>query len=182
MREGSRILLLGPCGSGFSPPDGVRNALLVAGGMGVAPLAYLAEKLARMGSGVTLLYGTKSAEQQVVLDWLEACGVKVERCTDDGSAGHHGTVLSLAEKRLGASAQAEPVAQYIAACGPEVMLSHLWSMVACLEQPKVEFALENRMACGVGACLGCTIELASGKRARVCREGPVFEAREVYGR
>ncbi len=179
--ERSEVQLVGPCGRGFTPPDSVSEALLVAGGIGLAPIAYLAEKLAAKAVEVTLLYGTRSSDLLVELEWLEAAGAKIFRCTDDGSAGRAGTVLDLAAEYVAALVCGGGSGRYVAACGPEPMLAALWKVFEHEQPAGMEFALENRMACGVGACLGCTIELHGGARARVCRDGPVFDARAVYG-
>ena len=174
LEPGARLGLLGPLGNGFSLPDPKRPALLVAGGLGVAPLFFLAEELCSKGARPRLLYGAGSVDQLVPTDGLQAQGVSVKLATDDGTAGFSGFVSGLLEKE-----QPEPDA-YLAACGPVEMLEAV-AAVADKRGQQLEVSLESRMACGLGACLGCTVFLPGGADRRVCCDGPVFPAREVFG-
>jgi len=174
MEPGRRLGLLGPLGNGFTLPDPSRPAVLVAGGLGVAPLFFLAEELCARGARPKLLYGAGSVGQLVSTDGLRAKGVAVKLATDDGSAGFNGFVSGLMKQE-----PAEPDA-YLAACGPMEMLEAV-AGVANKRGLELEVSLESRMACGLGACLGCTVFLPGGAGRRVCCDGPVFSAREVFG-
>jgi dihydroorotate dehydrogenase electron transfer subunit len=174
LEPGRRLGLLGPLGNGFTMPESSRPALLVAGGLGVAPLFFLAEELCSRGARPRLLYGAGSVDQLVPTDGLQAKGVSVKLATDDGSAGFHGFVSGLMERELG---EGNP---YLAACGPVEMLRAA-AGTARDRGLDLEVSLESRMACGLGACLGCTVFLPGGADRRVCCDGPVFPAREVFG-
>ena len=174
LTPGDRLGLLGPLGTGFSLPAPPRPVVLVAGGLGVAPLFFLAEELCARGAQPRLLYGAGSVDRRVPTDGLQAQGVSVKLATDDGSAGFHGFVSGLMDKEPGEQDA------YLAACGPMEMLR----AVADLAQGRgldLEVSLESGMACGLGACLGCTVFLPGGEGRRVCCDGPVFTAREVFG-
>ncbi len=174
LRPGDRIGLLGPLGKGFTLPDPGRPVLLLAGGLGVAPLFFLAEELCARGGRPRLLYGAGSADLLVPTDGLQAQGVEVKLATDDGSAGFCGLVSGLLQQEPD-----EPGA-YMAACGPMEMLEAV-AALAARRGLELEVSLESRMACGLGACLGCTVFLTGGAARRVCCDGPVFPAREVFG-
>jgi dihydroorotate dehydrogenase electron transfer subunit len=171
-RPGQRVRLLGPLGRGFDPPAGPGPLLLVGGGIGVAPLVFLAERSRAAGADCRLLYGAADAGALVPLD----PGCPVELATDDGSRGHPGPVTELLGPRLRA---AGPRPAAVCACGPRPMLAAVAGLCAAAGVP-AQVSLENRMACGTGACMGCTLEVA-GRPQRVCCEGPVFDATEVFG-
>ena len=142
-----------------------KKPLLVAGGIGIAPLIGLAESFNSVGIKPTILFGAANKDGLVLINELEKLG-KVILCTDDGSVGYKGnTVNYLKEHKIDFD--------YYYACGPQVMLKYLkqYSDKGCL-------SLEARMGCGFGACMGCSIETVNGPK-RVCKEGPVFEASEV---
>lgn len=173
-----RLGMLGPLGNGFRPPAAARQTVLVAGGLGVAPLVFLAERLLSRQRPVTLVMGVRARSWLPPLGWLEKAGVQLQVASEDGSVGKPGTAIDLFEHLL-AARRFSPASTYLAGCGPRPMLQALYR-VASRWGGSVEVSLENRMACGTGACLGCSIQLASGENARVCREGPVFPAREVF--
>lgn len=167
---GDCIDLAGPLGSAF-PLDGVGEALLVGGGIGCAPLQYLADQLAAAGAGVTAVFGFRDretarlAEAFTIERLLVAC--------EDGSVGQRGTVLDV----LATHVPSPETVVY--ACGPAGMIAAVrrWS-----EQQRLSgyASLEAHMACGTGACHGCVVDTARG-RLRVCSEGPVFPLDEVCG-
>ncbi|RLB55149.1 MAG: dihydroorotate dehydrogenase electron transfer subunit [Deltaproteobacteria bacterium] len=174
----ARLGMLGPLGNGFRVPAAAREIVLVAGGLGVAPLAFLAERLARQGRSVLLVVGVRSAAGLPPLRWLVERGVQVEVASEDGSRGRRGTAIDVLGRLL-AGRQLPADSTYLAGCGPRAMLQALHRLTK-QRGWQVEVSLENRMACGTGACLGCTLQLAGGENARVCREGPVFAAGEVF--
>lgn len=174
-KPGDKVELLGPLGREFPLPAG-RRAVLVAGGIGVAPLFYLAKSLLAAGREVTCLLGAKEQAGLYREQELAALGAEVRLATDDGSAGCRGPVTGLLCREL--KAGRDPVY----ACGPDPMLQAVAQL--CREAGRECYvSLEARMACGVGACLGCAVPVFQhGQEAyrRVCVEGPVFSAREVY--
>lgn len=178
LAAGDEIDLIGPLGQGF-PTDLAQGetAVLVAGGIGVAPLVALAEELAAKGTPLTAALGAQTAAGLVAADALGKVAGRVMTATDDGSAGHHGFVTELLAGLL--ERVARPV---VYACGPEPMLRRVQAMVA-ENGPRVRgyLSLEARMACGVGACLGCAVRRAGPGTAyhHVCHDGPVFAAGEV---
>ncbi len=166
LRPGERVQALGPLGRGFTPPEPGRRALLVGGGVGIAPLMILQD---RLGGSAAALLGFRDGERaraaELVLDATVA--------TDDGSVGHRGTVTELLERQLAE----DPVAE-IYACGPGPMLEGVRALCARLEVP-AQLALEAPMACGFGACFGCVVAARDGSYLRVCVDGPVIDAREL---
>ncbi|HEY3318791.1 MAG TPA: dihydroorotate dehydrogenase electron transfer subunit [Coriobacteriia bacterium] len=171
-RPGDEMDALGPLGKGFRIPEGVAHALLVGGGLGVAPLALLAEVLAERGVAVTAALGAPTADRLLALDVLEVSARQVLLATDDGSRGERGFVTMLVEGALAASA---PDVAYV--CGPAAMQRIVAAQCAAAGVP-CQLSLERLMACGVGACLSCVVETASGLK-RACCDGPVFDAEEV---
>jgi dihydroorotate dehydrogenase electron transfer subunit len=150
------LWLTGPLGAGWRPTD--RRPVLVGGGVGIAPLAALADTL----DDPQVLLGFRDADHAQAAALLDGAQV----ATDDGSAGHHGLVTDLLPADLDAVE--------LFACGPPAMLE----AIRVLGVP-AQLALESGMACGFGACFGCVTPLAGGGYARVCVDGPVFAAAEL---
>jgi dihydroorotate dehydrogenase electron transfer subunit len=183
MKPGASLTVLGPLGRGFTLQSNVRKVILLAGGVGVAPLIYLLhEGCLRVTSPhkteITAYVGARTAKLLTGLDRLEGfCDLRM--ATDDGSAGYHGLVTELLRCDLGGY---EPEETMIYACGPAAMIRSLGS-IARKSAIRCEVSLEERMACGIGACLGCAVAImdSSGKSAyrRVCHDGPVFDIREI---
>ncbi|HUU03649.1 MAG TPA: dihydroorotate dehydrogenase electron transfer subunit [Myxococcota bacterium] len=175
MRPGDRIHVLGPLGNGFDMSPGAGPLVAVGGGLGIAPLLFLAKEYTRAGGEAVLLYGAGSADLLVDVDKLRSSGVRVALATDDGTSGRPGTAADLlVQEHVNEPAR-------LAACGPWAMLETV-ADIARRRQLDLQVSLESHMACGVGACLGCTVFLDSGVAKRVCKEGPVFDYREVFGR
>jgi NAD(P)H-flavin reductase len=157
---GETVLSLGPLGHGFSQPLPGERALLVGGGIGVAPLVALE----RATQAATVLLGFRDAQRAAAAELFAAPRV----ATDDGSVGAHGSVLALLERELGAGGAR------VFACGPAAMLEAVRALCAARLVP-CELALESPMACGYGACWGCVVPLADGGYARLCVDGPVLD-------
>lgn len=184
-REGDPLDLMGPLGSSFDLRGEKRRAFLVAGGLGLAPLLGLAEALRRKGNGLAI-EGLLGVRTQREVFPPEVLGSRERTpwhlATDDGSAGFHGNVVELLRERLEALAPAEPLDQAsVYAAGPPAMLAATAQL--CRERGlALQVTLEAHMGCGVGACRACGIvryverERLAG---RVCKEGPVFDAREI---
>lgn len=170
--HGDALTLLGPIGNGFALPESARRVALVAGGVGMPPLYFLAEHARGEGRAITLFYGGRSAADLLELPRWEALGVTMITATDDGSRGHHGLVTAPLEAEI-----ARASFNFIAACGPRPMLRAVQQIALAAGIPG-QLSLEARMACGVGACLGCVCATVTGNR-RVCVDGPVFALEEV---
>jgi len=158
--EGLSIGLRGAFGNPFSPSD---KALIIAGGIGIAPMRYLYEFLKRCGAEVRMIYGEKSKDGLIWLSEFEELTIT----TEDGTAGIKGTVLEAAKK--------ENLSKYsrIYACGGWEMLKALYKFLKKADVlRKAEFSLERYMRCGIGVCGSCVIE----NGMRVCTDGPVFPA------
>jgi dihydroorotate dehydrogenase electron transfer subunit len=170
---GQRVHLWGPLGTHFPLPEGER-VVLVGGGVGVPPLVYWATYLAQLTvpMDVIALIGAAKQEFLVGLEHLRRARAEVRVATDDGSAGHHGYVTELLPELL------EDGRASVYACGPMGMLAAVSRIAEAREVP-TWLALEAPMACGMGACLGCTVPLRAGGFARVCTEGPVFPAASI---
>lgn len=164
--------LIGPLGCGWRIPNRVEHALLVAGGLGAAPLGMLAEELAAEGTAITVALGAPSADRLVARDLFEANARRVEVATDDGSDGHRGFVTAVTEALL---ASGDFDVAYV--CGPEVMARIVAAQCASAGV-SCQVSLERLMACGIGACLSCVVSTTSGRK-RACYDGPVFDAEEV---
>jgi dihydroorotate dehydrogenase electron transfer subunit len=166
LAAGEMLWALGPLGRGFTAPSGGRRAILVGGGVGIAPLAILQDQLE---DDATVLLGFRDgarAEGSALLD-----GARL--ATDDGSAGHHGLVTDL----LAAEIEQDPMA-VVYACGPAGMLEGVRALCASSSIP-AQLALEAGMACGFGACFGCVVPRRGGDYLRVCLDGPVVDAAEL---
>jgi dihydroorotate dehydrogenase electron transfer subunit len=172
LRAGDGLWALGPLGNGFSLGGrdlNHRRALLVGGGVGIAPLAILQDALTETGQDAVVLLGFRDrtrAEGAALLD-----GARV--ATDDGSVGHHGLVTEL----LAAEIERDPHA-VVYACGPAGMLEGVRAFCAETATP-AQLALEAGMACGYGACFGCVVPRRGGGYLRVCVDGPVIDAAEL---
>ncbi|MBW2700668.1 MAG: dihydroorotate dehydrogenase electron transfer subunit [Deltaproteobacteria bacterium] len=176
LEVGAQVPLLGPLGRGFSWTAPPAQALLLGGGVGVAPLFFLAETLASQGVKVCLVQGAATAARLVSTEELSRSGVEVIVYTDDGSAGLRGLATEGIERCFD-ERKLDPKLLYMASCGPTPML-RAFAAWAERQGLSAQLSLENHMACGTGACMGCS--LIMGKDAkRVCVEGPVFDLEEV---
>jgi len=178
---GEELDLIGPLGNGFTA-DKKKKAILVAGGMGVAPLTFLAEKLTESKTQkskikVSVLIGARTKKQILCENEFKKLGCDVKIATDDGSSGFKGKVTDLLNRLLRTTHYELPA---IYACGPKLMLKAV-SEISKVNRIPAQLSLEEHMACGIGACLGCVVNTQDGMK-RVCKEGPVFEAEEIIWR
>lgn len=226
-QEGDVLDVMGPLGQGFylpgalcatkpgdevkSPSLSVNEAVVVGGGIGVAPLLPLIEDLMKQGIPVTVLLGARSVEDLLRLDAFIDTGAKVIVATDDGSLGVQGTVVDLLKEWIISKNISEgfnPASRFldkacVYTCGPTPMLRAVWYLCTEHKVP-LQVSLEERMGCGVGACLSCVCkvkkanpgnlhqhectpadELKNNQKqewryARICQEGPVFWGEEVF--
>ena len=177
---GSEVKMIGPLGNSFRLPKEGQTAYLVGGGVGMASLFLLAERLAQCGSPPRVFIGARSAEYLLCRDDLESLGLDIHIATDDGSDGYHGFVTDLfIDSFKKESVELSNPAVYT--CGPKAMMEALSSFTTELQLP-AQSALENRMGCAMGVCLGCVVPIQKGgemEYERVCIEGPVFDSRRV---
>jgi dihydroorotate dehydrogenase electron transfer subunit len=171
-RPGDEMDLLGPLGHGWEIPDGATHALLVAGGLGAAPLGMLAEELAACGVAVAVAQGAPTESRLVARELFERVARRVEIATDDGSAGEHGFVTGPVARLL----ESERF-DVVYTCGPEAMQRRIVAMAAEAGVP-CQVSLERLMGCGIGACLSCVVSTRDGLK-RACVDGPVFDSEEV---
>lgn len=179
-RPGDRVHCLGPLGRPFSPVAPPAHAWLVAGGVGLAPFATLAQALRRRKTDVTLYYGARRASELFFLDYFERLGVRLVLTTEDGSRGAHGRVTLPLECDLRARPRAADLTVY--ACGPEAMLAAVAKLAAAHGRPS-QVSVERVMGCGLGGCYSCVIPVLAAGRAphfvRSCIAGPVFRGDEI---
>jgi dihydroorotate dehydrogenase electron transfer subunit len=175
MRPGDSIDVLGPLGTPYNTEGGYDTAILVAGGLGVAPFPITTAFLQRNRKRIVTLLGARSVNQ-IVSDHLE----NVVVATDDGSGGVKGTVVKLLEQTLRKETLSSAK---VFACGPNAMLKALQSSVRSIGVD-CEISLECEMACGFGICQGCPVEVSetesdARKYRLVCKDGPVFNAESI---
>ncbi len=174
VREGETLDLLGPLGHGFRLDPTTRRILLVAGGLGAAPLVALADEAISREMSVVLLEGADTACRILPPQYLPA-EIEYQICTEDGTLGTCGLVTGLCSPYL-------EWADQVFACGPAGMMPPLWEQLRVQAQGgrrlNAQVSLEARMACGMGVCLSCVVETRHGLK-RVCRDGPVFDLTEV---
>lgn len=175
-KRSKTVNVIGILGNGFDLQlGGSGPCVLVAGGMGAAPLLFLAKTLKQsVKRPVIFMMGAKNSKALSIIDGLIVEGAEVMTATDDGSSGFHGFVSKLLEKNI---SLISPAAIY--ACGPVHMMKAV-ATVAKNERIPCQVSLEERMACGIGACFGCAVQFSDGHIARICVEGPVFFTDEVY--
>ena len=167
---GDKVNVLGPLGNGFTVTPNDR-LLLVGGGIGVPPLLGQAAFTAKNSTAVL---GFRSAGRAMLVeDYRDYCEA-VYLCSDDGSLGRHGFV----DAQLKDILEKDKNFTAVLACGPKPMLKNVAKVAAEYGVP-CQVSLEERMACGVGACLGCAVQMADGTMKHVCKDGPVFDAKEV---
>lgn len=170
-KTGENLCLVGPLGNGYPKLKENSVPLLIAGGTGMASLFSLAESIPKKAY---FFYGGKTMDDILLRDELSNVAKELIISTDDGSFGEKGTVVDSLKKFLNEHA-ADSFVVY--ACGPSAMLKSVAKIVL---KNKIEsyVSVEENMACGIGACMGCAVKTKSGYK-RVCKEGPVFPAGEI---
>ena len=174
-REGESVEIVGPLGRPF-PYDWQRDAVMVAGGYGISPVLFLARANRGNHNTRTLIYGARDASQIYLLDEARETFDQVIVTTVDGSLGRCGMVPGPLGDLLDTRAN---LAVY--ACGPAPMLKAVGELVAVRGEPGTPcwVSLENRMGCGIGACLGCVVPTRDGRYLTTCKDGPIFAAAEI---
>jgi len=177
---GGVMACLGPLGRPFALVQPPSQAWMIAGGVGLAPFATLAEALAARGVTATLFYGARRGDELFYLDMFRALGVQVVLTTEDGSAGERGRVVAPLDRRLAALAPDVPLMLY--ACGPEAMLAATARVAARHGRP-CQVSVERIMGCGLGGCYSCVIPMRDEDGAfhnvRSCLAGPVLPADRI---
>jgi dihydroorotate dehydrogenase electron transfer subunit len=176
---GDRIACLGPLGKPYTPVEPPREAWMVAGGVGLAPFATLAQELRSRATPTTLFYGARSDQELFHLEFFEQLGVTMVLATEDGSRGERGRVTVPLDRALRSR---RPGSTMVYACGPEPMLAAV-ALVAARHAQPCEVSVERTMGCGLGGCYSCVIKVthAGGPAhfVRSCINGPVFNGAEV---
>ncbi|MBI4288414.1 MAG: dihydroorotate dehydrogenase electron transfer subunit [Chloroflexi bacterium] len=167
LHPGDKVDIIGPLGNGYSVRPGARSLLLVAGGMGAAPLAFLARKALREERSVTLVIGGRTRTQIYPVEMLPA-GLHVVVVTEDGSQGEKGLLTDFLPGLVRNADQ-------IFSCGPVAMYRAMRQIV--VDRP-VQVSMEAWMGCGMGACYACTTLTRQGPK-QVCRDGPVFDIQDI---
>lgn len=162
LQKGDNLELLGPLGNGFDTDKTYGKVALVCGGIGIAPLLYLAKNI--KACKLDLLAGFR--DEVYCVDEFEPYA-KIKIATEDGSVGERGFVTRLLENKI---------YDALFVCGPTPMMKAVAQMKVCED---TFVSLEAHMGCAIGACLGCQVEMRSGEILRICHEGPVFKAGEV---
>ncbi len=169
MKKGDTVDVLAPLGNGFSIERGKRYCL-IGGGIGVPPMLYTAKQC----ENPLVITGFRNNSLVILQDDFKAAGAELVLTTDDGSAGIHGFVTDVLKERIGEVDE-------VCACGPTPMLRAIAAV--CKEAGKpCQVSLEERMACGIGACLVCAVKVRKNEEEimqHVCKNGPVFNAEEV---
>ena len=182
--KGESIDVLGPLGRGFRIDPDRRRSVLVAGGIGIAPFPFSIRRLRETGHSAFAVAGWRTAGEIVGIEKIASFGVSVDVATEDGSRGYSGTVTELLDFRLKAGAFGEESDFSLYACGPNAMLAKVVQLAHQYNVP-CQVSLEEKMACGVGACSGCAVSVAENGNScpeykLVCSDGPVFDMDEVY--
>jgi dihydroorotate dehydrogenase electron transfer subunit len=179
-RDGQRIDCLGPLGRPFTLAEPPVQAWMIAGGVGLAPFATLAQALRAHGVASTLFYGARRAEELFYLDFFRDLGVELVVTTEDGSLGERGRVVAPLDRRLAALPPSARVMLY--ACGPEAMLAATAGTAGRYDRP-CEVSVERIMGCGLGGCYSCVVPMRGSDgvlhHVRSCLAGPVLNADQV---
>lgn len=170
LQKGDHLNCMLPLGNSFTmPTDSAQKVLLVGGGVGVAPLLYFGKRIKAMGGKPTFLLGARSAKDVLERELFEQVG-RVFITTEDGSEGEKGFVTNH-------SVLAQEHFDRISTCGPKPMMMAV-ARYAFKNDIECEVSLENKMACGVGACLCCVEKTVEGNKC-VCKEGPVMNIKKL---
>ncbi len=181
--KSSQVEINGPLGGSFEIKADKKQIIFIAGGIGIAPLSLLAKQLYRSGcsskESMSFYLGAKTADAIVGLDKLQKLCYNINVRTDDGSFGRKGLVTEAFQKDMKKYSATDTM---IYACGPKAMVKAL-SKILTGTKFHCQASLEERMACGTGACVGCAVGIKDNKGnltyKRVCADGPVFDIRQI---
>ncbi len=175
LKSGDVVDLIGPLGQGFHLPEQPTNCLLIGGGVGLAPLWGLADRLSRSKNKLIALLGFRSSNHLFGVDVFKSCNAETIVTTDDGSHGLKGFASEHVEEVL-----KRPI-DYVYVCGPSPMLKAVIPMIRKANL-KGEVSVEEKMGCGYGVCLSCVVNVMKNgeiEKQRVCTEGPVFRIEDI---
>lgn len=172
LKTGNSVDILGPMGNGFYPRVETRDYLLIAGGIGIAPLRLLAEKVRHSCRQITLLHGAATAKKLYPKNLLPP-EINLITATEDGSAGYKGLITEIIPNFIS-------TADEVYTCGPLPMLKYMAEnqKKLMLNNKRAFVSLEMRMGCGLGVCYGCSVRTSRGIK-QVCKDGPVFPMNEI---
>lgn len=173
MEAGDELTVFGPLGRGYDMDNGERHPVLVAGGVGVAPLLYLAREFHGRGIRASFIYGGRTGDDLPLADDIAEIS-ELLVTTENGERGEQGLVTAPLSRLLDADDN-----RIVYSCGPDGML-HAVSNVAQAAAVPCQLALEAPMACGMGTCKGCAVMGTDGVYRYVCYDGPVFEAADIF--
>ncbi len=175
------VNILGPLGRGYDIPPDLQIALLVGGGLGVAPLPFLCEEIRKLGKSVEVFLGASSESELSMVEAFRDLGIEVFLATEDGSLGKRGLVTEILLERLNQIPSLQGV--YLYSCGPTPFLQ---AMMNLSEERGIvgEVAIETMMGCGFGICVGCPVRVRDGRVGEglfklTCIDGPVFNTTEI---
>ncbi len=168
--EPGEINVVGPTGNGFTMEEN-KNLLLAGGGVGNAPLFYLMKELKKRGNRITYIYCSRSASYLFYPEMYEKLADEFIITTDDGSAGVKGFATDVMKDKISAEGY-----DRVYCCGPDPMMKKTTSLTH--KNSPVEVSVENYFGCGVGLCVGCTVDTVDGYK-RACVDGPVFDGRKI---
>lgn len=182
MRKGQTAQVLAPLGNSYALPRKGTAAILVGGGCGTPSLHLLAQELQARGNAVHTVVGARSACSLLAVSQLRKVSTTITPATDDGSTGFHGNAVEAVRDYVLPKAGAGQRVEFFA-CGPHPMLKGL-AMLAEELEIKCQVSLEEKMACGFGACMGCAVRVRADNAdgyayKRVCHDGPVFDAQDL---
>jgi len=180
-KPGEEIDILGPLGNGYTLPMEAKKVILVAGGIGVAPLFPWAKEIIKINKrgrkiDIEVIIGARNKYRLICERNFKSLGLNPIIATDDGSAGYKGFVTNLLKEKL--LTVGDHLSTFVYACGPQIMLKAVGSILNNYNI-KGEISMEKWMGCGMGVCLGCVVKTIDGKYKRACKDGPVFKADEV---
>lgn len=172
---GEEVDVMGPLGNGFSIQKPFNHALIVAGGMGSAPVFFLMDELRSMGKNISFLWGAKTGCEIFSIDELKQTDINLLLATEDGTLGETGFVTDCLQRYLEDFNPSE-VMGFV--CGPAAMIYTVQKM-ALETSFEWQVSVEERMACGVGVCMGCAVPISTNDFKLVCKDGPVFDLKEI---
>ena len=180
LHKGEKLDVLGPLGSHFQFDENLREALLVAGGLGIAPFRLMQQELSGRGTPMTLFYGVGGEEQLCGLDFYQKT-TDLKLSTVDGSRGHHGLVTDLLMDYVRSNSDLS--GKRLFACGPTPMLRRVQEIAKEFNMP-TQVSVETIMACGFGACVGCAVPMTRPQPGvkeyyLACKDGPVFNMEDI---
>ena len=202
LKKGDEIKIMGPIGNGFAVPSGKKSAILIGGGVGIPPVLFMGEEIKKINGGIDLVafFGSEipfpfeTCDSDLVMpgldlsvnktiDDMEKLGIPCRLSSQAGYEGcHSGYVTELAKSFIETLSDGEKTETIIYACGPESMLKAV-AKLAKDDQLDCVLSLEEYMACAIGGCAGCTVRVLEDgheRMKRVCVDGPVFDAEQLY--